>query len=146
MTHLPVGQLLILPPVPFRDGPLFQEISRPQTQGGPQLSFFGGNARNDFEKKRRVSLLVFIPGVTPEFLLPQLLLDIALIVELLKVPLQLALIAPDPEVIGQVQPDHAGLYIHLPPWTIGEALEESSPEVKAGAGVLPHLRDAVFRR
>ncbi len=96
------------------------------------------------EEKRRVAFLVLVPVVAFEFGLAQLLLHGAFIVKLLEIALQLAVVAPEAEVVRQVHAYHAGLDHGLAPWPIGEFFEEGAAEIEAGARILPHVGDAVF--
>jgi len=60
--------------------------------------------------------------------------------------LQLAVIGPQSQVVGQVHAHHASLDGGLPAFPAGELLEKLPAELQGGAGVLGHVRNAVLDR
>ena len=96
------------------------------------------------EKEGRIPFFVFIPGVALEFFLIQLLLDLPGIVEFDEIPLHLAIVAPEPEVIGHMHAYHTGLDSRFSLGTIRKAFEEGTAKIQATAGIHAYLGNPVF--
>ncbi len=146
VPHLPVERAVVPGPGVLGDGPLREQPGRALAEDLAQLAPALGDARQDVEEERRVASLEFVPGDGGVLSRAKPGLEQPVVVQLLEVALQLAVVAPDAKVVGQVHAHHAGLQRGLALQAAGELLEEAAAEQESGTGILGHFPDAVLGR
>ena len=132
-------------PILLRDTPPLQEMTCPESERRGQLSSFIGYSRQEFKEETRVPSLIFIPRIAFVFAVANFILHDSAVVQLLEITLHLAVVLPNPKIIGQVHSHHTRFNRRLALGAVGKCFEEASAKKQTDACILSHFRNAVFR-
>ncbi len=144
MAHFPVQGVVRFSPLLFGNAPALQHIAGAQAQTDAQLSLLAGDFRDQFQQKARIALIVLIPGDALIFFGFENFFEISFVKKLFEIALQLAVVAPDSQIVGQVHADHAGLHRGFASKTAGKIFKKQGAEQEPHAGILARCANPVF--